>query len=359
MIHERTYTRLPVFFALCLSLASVLGAADPLVLRPQEVASVLLQVYGKKLETVTYIPAVALYARWRFGELTGDATQRTTVLNILGGPRPVPKSQTEFAGHLIYAAVARGSDGELRDRSIAAVRQAADQLFEGPDRKIVRLPSPQEMSDAVFMCGPILCEAGSLTGDARYFDAAVLYLSEMRKLRQRDDGLYRHGHLCNAAWGRGNGFPAVGAAWCLTRLPEDHPGRAELLKSFQTHMAALAKHQTAGGTWRQVIDVPKAYEEFSATAMIGFAMQRGVASGWLDDETYQPRIDRVWLAVQLRIASDGKVSDVCEGTGTQKTLEDYLQRKSIHGFDDRGGAMALLFALERLATMNRRSVIAH
>lgn len=339
----------PVLLAACASFASVAIGVEPVGRPPKDVAHELLQVYGKKLETLTYIPAVAVYCRWRFGELTGDASQRTAVEALLGGPRPVPKSQTEFAGHLVYAPIARHAQGPLRDSSLAAVQQAADQLFEGADRKSVRRPGPQEMSDAVFMCGPILCEAGSLTGDNRYFNGAVLYLSEMRRLRMRDDGLYRHGHLCDAAWGRGNGFPAVGVAWCLSRLPSDHPGRGEMLASFRRHMAALATHQTDDGFWRQVIDIPDAYEEFSATAMVGFALQRGIASGWLDRSVYQPKADRAWQAVCTRIEPGGKIIDVCEGTGTQKTLDDYLKRKAIRGVDDRGGAMALLFAIERLA----------
>jgi hypothetical protein len=345
---------LSVYVCLCLTavtvcLPAMTWGADPVGRPPDEVAAELLQVYGKKLATVAYIPAVAVQSRWRFGELTGDATQRDIVEKLLGEPRAVPKSHSEFAGHLVYATVAHDAQGPLRDRSLMAVRRAADQLFEGPDRTTIRLPGAHEMSDAVFMCGPILCEAGALTGDAHYFDGAVKYLREMRQLRMRDDGLYQHGHLCDAAWGRGNGFPAVGVAWCLSRIPQDHPGREELLTAFGRHMSALAKHQTADGLWRQVVDVPEAYEEFSATAMIGFAMQRGIASGWLDGGIYQPHVDRAWQAVCSRIQPGGKIIDVCEGTGTQKSLEDYLKRKAIRGIDDRGGAMALLFAVERLA----------
>lgn len=314
---------------------------------PKEVALDLLQVYGKKLDALTYIPALAVNSRWQFGRLTGDTSQQATAEKLLEPSRPVPKSHVEFAGHLAYSAAAHHADGPVRNKSVTAIQLAADQLFDS-DKKSVRLPGPQEMSDAVFMCGPILCEAGSLTGQQRYFDAAVQYLAEMRRLRLREDGLYRHGHLCDAAWGRGNGFPSVGVTWCLTLLPENHPGRKELLDSFRQHMAALSKSQTEAGLWRQVIDVPEAYEEFSATAMIGFAMQRGVTRGWLDRATYQPRVDRAWQAICSHIEPGGKMIDVCEGTGTQKSLEDYLKRKAIRGVDDRGGAMALLFAIERM-----------
>ncbi|MBS0206028.1 MAG: glycoside hydrolase family 88 protein [Planctomycetes bacterium] len=338
--------------ALLLCLMSPVVSAEPVAKPPQEVAQQLLQVYGKKLDTVVYIPAVALYARWQFGELTGDLSQRMIVETVLGAPRPVPKSPVEFAGHLVYAGVARTAQGPLKESSLLAVRRAADQFF-GPDKRLTRVPGPTEMSDSVFMCGPILCEAGSLTAEPHYFDGAVRYLSEMRRLRQREDGLYQHGHLCDAAWGRGNGFPAVGVAWCLSRLPADHAGRDELLSAFRRHMTALTRHQTASGMWRQVIDVPEAYEEFSATAMIGFAMQRGVTSGWLDRATFQPLADQAWEAVCKHLEPGGKIIDICEGTGTQKTLDDYLKRKAIRGVDDRGGAMGLLFAVERIAAAKK------
>jgi hypothetical protein len=38
--------------------------------------------------------------------------------------------------------------------------------------------------------------------------------------------------------------------------------------------------------------------------------------------------------------------DVCESTGKQKSLKDYIHRAAILGKDARGGAMALLLATE-------------
>ena len=43
--------------------------------------------------------------------------------------------------------------------------------------------------------------------------------------------------------------------------------------------------------WRQVIDVPGAYAEYSSTAMIGTAMLRGIRNGWLDADAFRPRVD--------------------------------------------------------------------
>ena len=89
----------------------------------------------------------------------------------------------------------------------------------------------------------------------------------MQKLVLRKDGLYRHSPLDEAAWGRGNGFPALGLAMCLTNFPDDHPRRAELLKAFQNHMETLTKHQDPTGMWHQVID--REVDQISIAGTVG------------------------------------------------------------------------------------------
>jgi hypothetical protein len=79
--------------------------------------------------------------------------------------------------------------------------------------------------------------------------------------------------------------------------------------------------------------------------MIGTAMLRAIRNGWIDAKTYKPRVDAAWKAVLAR-TREGRVVDVCEGTGKQKSLGDYLRRAAILDRDPRGGAMALLFATE-------------
>ena len=98
--------------------------------------------------------------------------------------------------------------------------------------------------------------------------------------------------------------------------------------------------------WHQVIDHPESYRELTATAMITFAMVRGLRSGWLPQAHYEPAVNRAWDALKTRIAPDGDLVDVCTGTGKQKTLRDYFDRTAILGPDDRGGAMALMVSTE-------------
>jgi rhamnogalacturonyl hydrolase YesR len=75
------------------------------------------------------------------------------------------------------------------------------------------------------------------------------------------------------------------------------------------------------------------------------ALARGVRRGWLERENL-PAVERGWQAVIARVNADGTLRDVCAGTGAGPTKEYYLTRPAINGADDRGGAMALLAAVE-------------
>jgi rhamnogalacturonyl hydrolase YesR len=334
---------------------SVKPEADRLRRSPRQLAEQLAAAYGNRLEQIAYIPALPLVAKLRLTELTGDPKYAEQV-NTLVAPflraekSPVPRSGPEQAGHLVFAELAARAQGKDRQRWIRLCRAAADQIFGQDGKPLPVMPFHNEMSDAVFMAGPILAATGKLTGERRYFDAAVTHFDSMRKFCLRPDGLYRHSPLCEAAWGRGNGFPALGLALALSDWPEDHPARKDLLAEFQKHMIALKPHQDATtGCWHQVIDHPESYDEYSCTCMIGCAMQRGIRRGWLARDEYRPCVARAWRAILERTGPDGKLVNVCASTGKQKTLQDYFDRPAINGRDDRGGAMGLILSVERLA----------
>ena len=289
---------------------------------PRDVAEELMKYYGRDFDPAVYIPAMALIARSRFG-------QREDVVRILAPylegakdslAKPTP---SHLAGHLVFAELG------YRDR----VRAAADLAATG-------MSLQTEMSDAVFMDSPILAAAGD-------YDKALDHIRAMQKLCLRADGLYRHSPLNDAAWGRGNAFPALGVSWALLMIPENHPAHTQMVHDLQTHLAVLARFQDREGMWHEVIDHPESYSEFSATAMIAVAMIRAVRHGWLN-RSYQPHIEAAWRGILTRIGRDGELVDVCESTGKQKTLEAYLNRAASLGKDARGGGMALLMASEML-----------
>ncbi len=317
-----------------------------------QVCEQLEKVYGHELNSLAYQPAVAVMARLRYARHAGlDAIVtdvRTMSEKYLSGDKPTltdKSSGSDFAGHILFGELFQVTKDERATKMVLAV---ADRGFDKAGQPLEAMPTHSEMSDAVFMSCPTLALAGKLTGNKKYYEMCLKHLQFMQKHDLRADGIYRHSPLDETAWGRGNGFPALGLALTLESMSNDSPGRAEVLSSFQNHLKALLKHQDVTGAWHQVIDHPESYREFTCTCMIVYAMARGVREGWLDRATFAPAIAKGWQAIKLRIGQDGTLFDVCTSTGKMKSLREYLDRTAILGRDPRGGAMALLVATEML-----------
>lgn len=308
---------------------------------PRQLADELARVYGQDFDQLTYLPGMALIARSRLGN-TADV-ERLAARYLDGRDTLARANSLTLAGHLVFAELAE----KTRDpRYLELVRKAADTGFTPSGEMKESMPYHEEMSDSVFMAIPILAKAGKLTGERKYFDMAARHLGVMQKFVLRPDGLYRHSPLTDAAWGRGNAFPALGLALALSDFPQNHSEREAMVSAFVRHVTALAPLQNEDGLWREVVDHPGSYAEFSSTAMIGTAMLRGIRNGWLDARTFQPLVQKAWYAVLGRVGSGGVLLDVCESTNKQPTLNDYLNRAAIFDRDVRGGGMALIFATE-------------
>jgi rhamnogalacturonyl hydrolase YesR len=310
---------------------------------PRELLVELAEKFGHDFSDPTYINAIALIGRLKLGEV--DAVRALVEPYVDGSKDSLARPNAlTMAGHIVFTDLAR----RTRDaRYTTLVRRVADLGFDERGAMREAMPYHNQFSDSVFMGTTIAAQAGALTGESKYFDLAARHLKFMQRLDLRADGLYRHQPATDAAWGRGNAFAALGVALTLTEVPRDHPAYAEMLQSYRAHMAQLLPWQNRDGLWRNVIDHPGAYGEFSATAMIGFAMQRGIKNGWFADAApYRGAVSRAWRAVNARTGSDGTVIDVCESTARIESLEGYLQREAILGRDPRGGAMAMLFAAE-------------
>jgi unsaturated rhamnogalacturonyl hydrolase len=316
---------------------------------PIETAHNLAQYYGQNPAT-QYIPALALVGRLRLAELDNATEHRAAVTSLLqpyanGQKKALGKgvSGVNLSGHLAIAELAFRHKNQALARLVEAAAQRAHESRKNPKDPV---SGHNQMSDSVFMVCPILAAAHALTGKAKYLEDCIAHLRYMRKIDLRADGIYRHSPQDETAWGRGNGFPALGLALSLGYLSRDAPGRDEILQAFRTHIAALAKHQDPTGMWHQVIDHPESYREMTSTCMITFAMARGIRMGWLDRKVYDPHVRKSWPAINQRIGTDGHLIDVCTGTGKQKNLRAYLDRTAILGKDSRGGSMALLAATE-------------
>lgn len=203
--------------------------------------------------------------------------------------------------------------------------------------------------DDIWMIGVLQLSAWRVTGDRKYLDRAALMARLYVAKLQQPNGLFHHGPDAPFFWGRGNGWVAAGLAEILSELPPTHADYPPIAAGYRRMMAALLAHQAGDGMWRQLIDHPEAWQESSGTAMFGFAMCVGVRRGILAGRDYAGAARRAWAALTGYVAADGKLSNVCVGTGQSKDVAYYLGRPTVTG-DLHGQAALLWFASE----MSRR-----
>ena len=315
-----------------------------LVREPLAIARLLAERYPGT-PGMAYIPAVAWVHTLRLATLVRDPALIAKVLREvdpwLSGDQPLVGERISFAslaGTMVFSELQNIDqvDGtrvqSLADQGVSLAGQE-----EAPGQPVYG----SGWSDDIFL-GTV---ASSLAGDADGLAAAVRLVDRYAELLQQSNGLWHHAPDAPTAWGRGNGFAALGLAELLTALPNEHPGRSNVLEIYQKQMSGLRVFQGPDGLWRQVVDMEGSYRETSVTALAVTAMARGVRLGWLDS-SYAPVIERGWRGILSHVVEDGTLVDVCISTGSGTTLEHYLHRTAVNGADDRGGALILGAALE-------------
>jgi len=324
--------------------------AERVARTPLAIARLLAQRYPQK-PSMSYISSVAWVNTLRLAMITGDDAWRVKVRDQtrpwIAGAAVLPDDQkllTSLAGYMIFGEIAV-ADGNttaralLRDSARIASAQQPDGIYA----------AGRGWTDDMFMATAPLVRVG----DGHLLDLAGRQLIDYASRLQRPDGVFLHAVDGPVAWGRGNGFAALGLMEALSAMPPAQPPRAELLSIYRRQMAAMKTNQAPDGAWRQIIDEPGAYREETATAMLLSAMARGIRLGWIDT-SYRPVVLRAWRALSAHVVEDGSLIDVCTGTGAGPTPRYYLDRAAIDGADDRGGAMALLASIEMYELQRRR-----
>jgi rhamnogalacturonyl hydrolase YesR len=315
---------------------------------PLAVARVLASEYGFALAPVNYVRGVAISGRLRLHQLAPSEDDPAPSIAELVEPFIAAEQVAEFldadgsvhAGYL-WADELRAATGDAR-YGAALTRLADGYLEPRPDGRPTQVDADFRVED-IFFGATILGRAYALSEDDRYRAALSAFLTAVHA--EPDSGLWHHSGASPFTWGRGNAFAALGFAEGLSYLPADDPARPALEAKHRVHLESLVRHQDGSGAWRQVIDRPDAYLELTATAMIGYALARGLRRGWLPTGL-EGATARAWTAVAERVDGEGMVRDSCPGTGPLPTLQDYLERAPISGHDDRAGSMALWFAVE-------------
>lgn len=121
----------------------------------------------------------------------------------------------------------------------------------------------------------------------------------------------------------------------LSILPENYKGRDKILQLYRTEIQTLANLQDGAGFWHNLLDKTDTYQETSATAMITFAVAKGINEGWIS-HVYGPVAITGWNAVKSQVLPNGAVDGTCEGTTFAHDNVYYYNRgKSIyatHGY---------------------------
>jgi unsaturated rhamnogalacturonyl hydrolase len=353
----RRVTRVLAPISLVVS-AAVIGAGrtvdgqaqpfDPARSRPLEIARALAARYPAS-PIMSYIPAMAWSASLRLAQLTGEERwkdkPRREMQPFTAGEKPAlaePFLLTSLAGHAAWF------DLGTSDRNAAAAALASKAAaFVIPDVPDEIVKFRRNWTDDMFMASSLLSRAAAhdTSQGERYARAVGRLLTTYAESLQRPDGIFIHAKEGPHAWGRGNGFALMGLTDALTHLPGNWPDRPRVLEIYRKHVMGLIPLASDDGSWREVVDEPASYRELTVTALTVAALARGVRLGWLD-ASVRPVIDKGWRAVVARVNEDGTVRDVCASTGAGPTKDYYLNRPVVNGADDRGGAMALLAAIE-------------
>lgn len=208
-------------------------------------------------------------------------------------------------------------------------------------------------ADDAFMAVSFLSRMGQLTGDNSYFDdAAKQIINYTKYLWCPEKNIYYHcyhtdnGEHGVAHWSRANGWVFMAQADLLSRMPENHPMRDQVLNIFRQQASGVARYQGKNGLWHQLLDKEDSFEEITGTAMFVFGIARGVRKGWLHP-------DFIYVAEQglkgmmTKISNDGDVSAICTGTGIMPSIAYYYNRPQLT--NDPMGEGPVLRALAEMA----------
>lgn len=219
-----------------------------------------------------------------------------------------------------------------------------------PDPEADMLMNARYWSDDMYFGSTLETRIFKITGDPDAVERVTKWLTAYVDSLQLPNGLIKHTTKVPFIWGRGVGWAAVGLANALEGIPEDHPKREYLMKSYVKLLDGLLPYQTSNGLWRQLIDNPDAWEETSGSAMIAYSMVTGIRLGWLDAEKFRPVVDKTWMGLVNKLNENGELEEVCVGTNEKLTAKGYLDRPRIPG--DHHGQAPMLWTAEALLILN-------
>ena len=165
--------------------------------------------------------------------------------------------------------------------------------------------------DSMYMLPPFLARAGEYDEAMRQLDGYwdILYTPENGLLaHQWSDAEERF--LRKDAWAVGNGWAMAGMARVIALLPQEHPGRARLIRRVQQLIGAALPCQMDDGAFHDVLDDPSTFREVNFAQMLAYTIYRGVQEGWLAPSLL-PHAEKARAAALAEVDEYGLVRNVC------------------------------------------------
>jgi len=179
--------------------------------------------------------------------------------------------------------------------------------------------------DALFMAPPTMVKLGITLKNNEYLSKCDEYFKECYDLLyNKDERLFardlnyvikndgRDRYEANGKrifWSRGNGWVMGGLARILKELPKNYPQRPFYEQLFKEMAAKIASIQQPDGLWRASLLDPDSYPggEASGSGFFCYAFAWGINNGLLDKKTYQPVVEKTWIALNGCINNEGRV----------------------------------------------------
>lgn len=216
--------------------------------------------------------------------------------------------------------------------------------------------------DTIFGVCPFLLWTGLAAKRQDFIDESCFQMLKHHEiLFNRSELLYHQainfnepGALTPSFWSRGCGWGALALAEMVYDLPKDHKDYPAILQAFQDLMEGCRNHMDENGMLHQAMEDHSTYVETSGTALVLYAMGRGIKNQSLNRTKYKDIFLRGLKGIMRYIALDGSVFNCCKGclAPGAATAEDYNNTNwvlnDIHSF----GPIMLLFGQAESLQLN-------
>jgi unsaturated rhamnogalacturonyl hydrolase len=273
---------------------------------------------GYTAKHLTFLAELFPYSQ---AQLKADPKSRTPINSIVN-PRSLDDSGSMCAAMIkARRAGVAPSVQPLIDNYIRYISKEQLRLEDGALARSVPFPNTLWLDD-LYMSVPALAQMGKATGETGYYDDAVKQVLRFAsRMFVKEKGLYMHGWVQGMDdhpafhWARANGWALMAKTELLEVLPENHPGREQVLQLLRAHIRGLAACQSGQGLWHQLLDRNDSYLETSASAMFAYCIARAINRGWIDRQAHLSMLQLAWNAAAAKVNAQGQVEGTCIGTG--------------------------------------------